>query len=89
MGPMQFEVAAQRMETEFKAPVVLEHLPYSVVRLLADRTQRSLIDTGSDSEVLVRADGAEIAVFIDRIVLGTLLRRHPELNLEPLVAGTE
>jgi peptide chain release factor 3 len=89
VGPMQFEVASHRMETEFNSPVVLEHLPYSVVRLLADVTQRSIVDTGRGSEVLLRADGSEIAVFVDRISLGILLRQSPELNLEPLIAGTE
>jgi peptide chain release factor 3 len=83
------EVATHRMQTEFKSPFVLEHLPYSVVRLLPDHVQRFLVDTGRGSEVLVCADGAEIAVFIDRISMGTLLRQHPELNLEPLLAGTE
>ncbi len=32
VGPMQFEVAAQRLETEFKAPVRLEQLSYTVAR---------------------------------------------------------
>lgn len=87
--PGQFEVAAHRLDGEFTCPIRLEHLQYTMVRRLADPKQRSLVDSGRRSEVLTRTDGAVLALFTDKIALGVLRRQHPELVLEPLVAGTE
>ncbi|MDR7300144.1 peptide chain release factor 3 [Haloactinomyces albus] len=89
VGPMQFDVATQRLSTEFGVPIQLDHLPYSVVRRLADPQQRATVDAGSRSEVLQRTDGAELALFNDRIALGMIQRQHPGLSLEPLVAGED
>ncbi|EHR59223.1 peptide chain release factor 3 [Saccharomonospora cyanea] len=86
VGPMQFEVAAHRMEYEFNSPVKLDRLPYSTVRRLADPAQRALVDAGRNSEVLTRADGTDLALFADDMSMRLLLRRHPELRLEALVA---
>jgi peptide chain release factor 3 len=90
VGPMQFEVAAHRLEAEFGTPVRMDHLAYRVARRLVDPAQRALIDDGSRSEVLRRdRDGAELALFNDVYVMGAMRRLHPGLKLEPLVAGTE
>lgn len=89
VGPMQFDVATQRLSSEFGVPIRLDHLPYSVVRRLTDPQQRATVDAGSRSEVLRRTDGAELALFNDRIALGTMLRQHTDLALEPLVAGED
>jgi peptide chain release factor 3 len=88
VGPMQFEVAAHRLVAEFKSPVRLEPLPYTVVRRLTDPAHRSLVD-GNRSEVLTRTDGVDLALFTDSTTLGVLRRLHPEVvaALEPLVAG--
>lgn len=86
VGPMQFEVAAHRMEHEFNSPVKLDRLPYSTVRRLADPAQRSLVDAGRNSEVLTRSDGTDLALFADDMSMRLLVRRHPELRLESLVA---
>lgn len=89
VGPMQFEVAAHRLETEFGAPVALERLPYTVARRLDDLAQRTIVDTGRRSEVLTRADGTELALFTDQHALNVMQRLHPELALSSLVAGTD
>ncbi|WP_020666071.1 peptide chain release factor 3 [Amycolatopsis nigrescens] len=86
VGPMQFEVATHRMSSEFGSPVRLEHLPYNAIRRLADPRQRAVVDSGRRSEVLTRDDGAELALFAEEIDLRLMLRGHPELVLEPLVA---
>ncbi|SDI09981.1 bacterial peptide chain release factor 3 (bRF-3) [Actinokineospora alba] len=89
VGPMQFEVATHRMDAEFKSPVRLEPLPYSVVRRLADPKQRSIVDGGTRSEVLTRTDGVDLALFIDATAMGVMRRLNPEILLEPLVASTD
>ncbi|MEV6715396.1 peptide chain release factor 3 [Lentzea sp. NPDC051208] len=88
VGPMQFEVAAHRLDAEFKSPVRLEPLPYTVVRRLADPRQRSIVDSNR-TEVLTRTDGVDLALFPDSTALGVLRRLHPEVRLESLVAGTD
>ncbi|MEU6641235.1 peptide chain release factor 3 [Saccharomonospora sp. NPDC046836] len=86
VGPMQFEVAAHRLEHEFSVRVRLDRLPYSAVRRLGDPAQRALVDSGRRSEVLTRSDGADLALFEDEMAMRILLRQHPELELQPLVA---
>ncbi|WP_216215695.1 peptide chain release factor 3 [Amycolatopsis aidingensis] len=86
VGPMQFEVAAHRLEHEFKSPVKLDRLPYTAVRRLADSGQRGVVDGARRCEVLTRTDGAELALFEDEMTMRILLRQNPELALEPLVA---
>ena len=86
VGPMQFEVVAHRMEAEFNAPVVLEPLSYSMAR----RTRAE--DVGelsgiSGVEVMTRSDGAVLALFPDKWRVQSVQRTHPDVLLEPLVAG--
>lgn len=86
VGPMQFEVAAHRMEHEFTSPIRLEQLPYRAARRLVDPVQRGLVDSGARSEVLTRLDGTNLALFAEEMDLRLLIRRFPELELETLVA---
>ncbi|MCP2253830.1 peptide chain release factor 3 [Prauserella aidingensis] len=86
VGPMQFEVASHRLEHEFSCPAVLDRLPYSAVRKLGDSSQRSIVDAGRRSEVLDRADGTELALFEDEMSMRVMLRQHPDLALESLLA---
>ncbi|MEC3981639.1 peptide chain release factor 3 [Amycolatopsis sp. H20-H5] len=86
VGPMQFEVASHRLEHEFKSPVRLDRLSYNVVRRLADPTQRAIVNAGRRSEVLLRTDGTELALFAEDLDIRLMKRAHPELILEPLLA---
>ena len=87
VGPMQFEVATHRMDSEFGVTISLDHLSYTTVRKLTDPNHRALIDRSGRGEVLRRADGTELALFTDDIALGVLRRQHPELGVEPLVGS--
>jgi peptide chain release factor 3 len=86
VGPMQFEVAAHRMEHEFGAPVSLEPLPYSLA-LRTDAESVAGISASSGAEVLQRSNGDHIAVFTNKWGLRVLQQNKPELTLEPLVAA--
>jgi peptide chain release factor 3 len=86
VGPMQFEVAVHRMANEFSAPIRLEILAYSLARR-ARREDVATLDRQRGIEVLSRADGALLALFPDRWRLQWVQRDHPDLVLEPLVAG--
>jgi len=88
VGPLQFEVAAHRMEHEFSSAVTLEHLPYSLARLTS-RADVPALDAERGCEVAERGDGALLALFTDRWRFEAVQRGKPELTLEPMVAGAE
>ena len=87
VGPLQFEVVTARLESEFRAPVMLEALGYSVARL-TDAAGAEILDRESEVEVLTRSvDGALLAVFGNKWRMETVRRKHPDLMMEPLLAG--
>jgi peptide chain release factor 3 len=88
VGPMQFEVALHRMENEFGAPVSMDRLEYTLARK-TDRTWSKVLDRESGVEVLERGDGALLALFAGSWRLNRVLRDHPDVMLEPLVAATD
>ncbi len=88
VGPMQFEVAEHRMAGEFSAPVRLDRLDYTMARL-TDREWAKVLDRESGVEVLERtSDGALLALFAGNWRLQRVLRDHPDVVLEPLVAAS-
>lgn len=88
VGPMQFEVAQARMETEFNAPVRLEVLGYSLARRTRPEDAVEL-NAMSGVEVMTRSDGSLLALFPDKWRAQSVARLHPHLVLEPLVAGRD
>jgi peptide chain release factor 3 len=88
VGPLQFEVVTARLESEFRAPVTLEHLGYSVTRR-TDAEGAALLAGQSEVEVLTRrADGAVLAVFSNKWRLETVRRKFEGIMLEALPAGS-
>jgi peptide chain release factor 3 len=89
VGPLQFEVVTSRLEAEFRAPVTLEQLGYSVTRR-TDEAGAALLARQSEVEVLTRrADGALLAVFSNKWRMETVRRKFDDLVLEPLPAGIQ
>ncbi|MCF6506573.1 peptide chain release factor 3 [Blastococcus sp. MG754426] len=86
VGPMQFEVAAHRMQHEFGAPVQLEPLPYSLA-MRTDEASVAGITASSGTEVMRRSDGELLALFTTKWVAGVVREGKPDLTLEPLVAA--
>ncbi len=86
VGPMQFEVAAHRMEHEFGAPVQLEPLPYNLAMRI-DEASVPGITASSGTEVLRRSDGELLALFTTKWVARVVREGKPDLTLEPLVAA--
>jgi peptide chain release factor 3 len=88
VGPLQFEVVTARLESEFRAPVTLDHLDYKVTRR-TDAAGAELLGTQAEVEVLTRrADDALLAVFVNKWRLETIRRKFPDMMLEPLPAGS-
>ncbi|MCV7316142.1 peptide chain release factor 3 [Mycolicibacillus parakoreensis] len=86
VGPMQFEVAAHRMATEFGAPISLESLPYQVARIV-EPADAAFVDKQPMAEVLTRTDGVPLALFSNSWRLQGFQRDHPEVVLGSLVAA--
>ncbi len=86
VGPMQFEVAVARMETEFGAPIRLETLGYTQARL-TDAASAPELDAVRGIEVMSRNDGSLLVLAPDKWRISVIERDHPELTLEPLLAG--
>jgi len=88
VGPLQFEVVSSRMADEFGAPVTLEPLGYSITRR-TDAEGAEVLARQAEVEVLERrADGALLAVFVNKWRLETIRRKLPDLTLDALPAGS-
>lgn len=86
VGELQFEVAAWRLENEFRAPVRMESTSFKEAR----RTDEESIDelvAMRNVEVYRRASGIPIALFRDKWQLERIERDHPELTLDHIVTA--
>jgi len=88
VGPMQFEVVAARMKTEFDVDAAMEPLPYALARR-TDAASAVELDRQRGIEVFTRGDGALLALVSDRWRLQYIQKELPHLMLEPLVAATD
>ena len=88
VGPMQFEVAAHRMETEIGAAISLESLPYQVARIVSPEDVEFMGKQVS-CEVLTRTDGVHLVLFSTPWRLEGFQRDNPSIKLRSLVAASE
>ncbi|WP_214371373.1 peptide chain release factor 3 [Pseudonocardia sp. H11422] len=88
VGPLQFDVVTARLESEFRAPVTLEALGYSVARR-TDAAGAALLADQSEVEVFTRrTDGELLAVFANKWRLQSTQRKFPDIVLDALPAGS-
>jgi peptide chain release factor 3 len=82
VGPMQFEVATYRLESEFGVKIHLDHLPYEVAAR-TDEDGREILRSEANVEVMTRVrDGALLAMFPHRWRMRSVAGRHPGLRLD-------
>jgi peptide chain release factor 3 len=86
VGPMQFEVAVHRLETEFGAPVELSPTAYTVARV-TDEESSAVLRGMRGVTVLERADGTRLALFESKFWLDRVAAEQPDLRLDPLVGA--
>jgi peptide chain release factor 3 len=87
VGPLQFDVFAYRLETEFGAAAELSSAPYEAIRLTDAETATKLREVGG-IRILRRGDGELVALFESVYRLRRLEGDRPELTLLPLLATT-
>jgi peptide chain release factor 3 len=76
-----------RLEHEFGARAELDHLDYTLARRTDAESARALGGQRGTEVLTRRHDGALLALFSDKWRLGQIRREHPDLLLEPLIAG--
>ncbi|CAL9466787.1 Peptide chain release factor 3 [Nocardiopsis dassonvillei] len=87
VGPLQFDVVKHRMEQEFRSPVEVSPLEYSVARR-TDEESAPTLHALSGAEVLRRRNDGELLVLVhNKWRLRVIERDHPSLFMEPLLAG--
>lgn len=86
VGPLQFEVVAERMANEFNAPIRMSRLDYQVARR-TDAEGALTLGGMRGTEVLQRSDGTYMALVSDKWRASVIAREHPELVFEELPAG--
>jgi len=87
VGPLQFEVAAYRMEHEFSAPIATDRLELSLARLI-DTSDVPQVAHLNGVEIATRSDGVTLALIRDIWRVRSLERDHPDVTLTPLLAST-
>ena len=88
VGPMQFEVAAHRMEKEIGAAITLESLPYQVARIV-EPEDAEFMNKQVSAEVLTRSDGVMLVLFSTPWRLEGFQRDNPDIKLRSLVAAAD
>ncbi|MFE1103055.1 peptide chain release factor 3 [Nocardiopsis alba] len=87
VGPLQFDVVKHRMEQEFRSPIEVSPLDYSVARR-TDAESAPVLHGLSGAEVLRRRSDDELLVLVhNKWRLKVIERDHPSLWMEALLAG--
>lgn len=84
VGPLQFDVAANRMEVDFHAPIKVQHLEYRVARRVSPH-DAATVGSYLGAEIAQRSDGVLLALLVDKWRIDRILRENPEISLDPLV----
>ena len=88
VGPMQFEVVAARMKSEFNVEARMESLSYALARR-TDSESAPELARQRGVEVFTRSDGVLLALISDKWRLQYIQKENPGLTLEPLVATAD
>lgn len=88
VGPLQFEVAQFRMETEFAATMRLDDLGLSLARMVQPE-DLGVVSASSGIEIVRRRDGAWLALLRDIWRVRSFERAHPDIQLTPLDASDD
>ncbi len=84
VGPLQFDVAVDRLNREFGATVRLDPTPWNVARR-TDEAGAAVVRRSGRADVLFSADGTLLALFPSEWSLERFRRDHPDVTLERLL----
>ena len=84
VGPLQFEVAVERLTSEFGCTVGLDPTPWKLARR-TDDAGAEILRKGRHADVLHSADGTKLALFTSEFLLQLVERDHPEVTLDRML----
>ena len=83
VGPLQFEVATERLAGEFGVNVRLEHLDWHLARRVAP-ADADAVRASRWSELIVRGDGTHLAAFRTPYALDQFRQDHRHVELDEM-----
>lgn len=86
VGVLQFDVFADRLQSEFGAPAEIVSAPYQAMRI-TDRVSADRLRSVGGIRILYRSDGEMVALFENKYRLARLESDEPELTLKPVFSG--
>ncbi len=84
IGPLQFEVAVERLQGEFGCTVGLDPTPWRVARR-TDAAGAEVLRATRRGDVLHSADGTTLALFTSEFLLALVERENPEVTLDRML----
>ena len=84
VGPLQFEVAVDRLDREFGVPVGLDATRWVAARL-TDERGAEVVRRSSFADLLYRSDGELMALFTSDYMLERFAADHPDVRLDRLL----
>jgi peptide chain release factor 3 len=84
VGPLQFEVATDRLQREFGVAVTLAPTNWQVARR-TDAAGATVLRSSRHADVLYRSDGTHMALFTSDFMLDRFERLHPGVTLDRML----
>ena len=84
IGPLQFDVAVDRLRGEFGVKVSLQPTNWTVARR-TDAEGAAVLRASSHADVLYRSDGSLMALFTSEFMLDRFHRQHPAVTLDRML----
>ena len=84
IGPLQFEVAADRLQREFGVAVTIAPTNWAIARR-TDADGAELLRSSRHADVLYRSDGGYMALFTSDFMLERFARLHPGVTLDRML----
>jgi len=85
VGPLQFDVAVDRLEREFGANVGLDATPWKLARR-TDASGAAVVRGSGRGDVLYAGDGTPLALFTSEWLLQRFERDFPDVRLDRMLA---
>ncbi|MBA3328524.1 MAG: peptide chain release factor 3 [Solirubrobacterales bacterium] len=84
VGPLQFEVAVDRLRNEFGVTVALDATNWTLARR-TDAPGAGVLRASRHADVLHGSDGTDLALFTSEFMLDRFVRAHPEVMLDRML----
>ncbi|MDP8967942.1 MAG: peptide chain release factor 3, partial [Actinomycetota bacterium] len=84
IGPLQFDVAVDRLKGEFGVTVTLHPTNWAVARR-TDAAGAAVLRASRHADILYRSDGTPLALFTSDFMLERFQRQHPDVTLDRML----